>query len=83
MSRIYVVEVDSDESREYHLVNATTKAQAVHHVMQGRTRARVAKQTELVKLLGEGVPVEHADCVVADEASQDPIPAPCGGLVPA
>jgi hypothetical protein len=57
--RIYVV----GGPQGIRLVNATTKQQAIAHVANSTIRAHVATQTDLVELVGKGVPVEHCKLI--------------------
>jgi hypothetical protein len=53
--RIYVV----GGPQGIRLVNAGTRQQAIAHVANSTIKAHVASQTDLVELLGKGMPVEH------------------------
>lgn len=53
--RIYVIGHGTNER----LVNAANRSQAVNHVARTIISARVASQSDLVKMLGRGVAVEE------------------------
>jgi hypothetical protein len=50
-----------DGERLQRLVNATSAAQAIRHVMNNRYTAKVAGQMELVDLVASGVEVESVE----------------------
>jgi len=55
-TRIYVVSTENGSR----LVSAPNKSQAVNHVARDTIKAEVAPQATLVKLVSDGVKVEHA-----------------------
>lgn len=62
-ARIYVVrdqDGQADSAANTRLVKASSQAQAIGHVVRARYTAGVAKQDELVRLMGAGVKVEEA-----------------------
>lgn len=63
-NRIYVVGgIDKrypESFTEPQLVRASSQAQAVGHIVRGKYHAKVAKQDDLERLLGEGHKVESA-----------------------
>jgi len=59
-TRIYVVTDTGAQTFHGRLVRASTRAQALRHVVEPRFAVDVASQQTLVDLLGEGITVEDA-----------------------
>ena len=60
--RIYLVKTGDKER----LINATNKPQALSYAVRTTTTAELASQSDLVRLLGNGVTVEK----IADDAGE-------------
>ncbi len=61
-TRIYKVQgLDTTEmGGACHLVEATSAAQAVRHVVRGKLTAKVATTKEVATLMGQKIPIENA-----------------------